>query len=214
VTVTGDQVLAELVALPVDARDAAVERLLGIVSDESLRASPGPELLGYHASGLSPVFYALMEAPVTERDVFVDLGSGLGKVAALARLISGARALGIEVQQNLVERSPKLDGVRYVHADVRDAPLDEGTVFFLYNPCTGGARKVLMERLHEVAQRHAIVVCALGMDVEHGTESWLVPRATDHFWLQLFDSVVPGVAPRCVARPDWDERVLQLARER
>jgi SAM-dependent methyltransferase len=211
--VTGEQVLSELVSLAPDARDGAVERLLGIVSDESQRSSPGFELLGYHASGLSPLFYALLEAPVTSEDVFIDLGSGLGKATALARLISGARARGIEVQKNLVDLSPRLDGVEFVHADIREAPLDDGTVFFLYNPCTGTARRDLMERLHTVASKHAIVVCALGMDVEHGTERWLHPRPTEHFWLQLFDSRVPGVPSRVVKKTDYDPRVLRLARE-
>ena len=76
-----------------------------------------------------------------------------------------------------------------------------------------GPRFRTLERLHAVAQHHAIVVCALGIDVEHGTESWLRPRPTDAFWLQLFDSVVPGVPPRVVEPPRFDARLHRLAGE-
>ncbi len=210
---TLDQLLTELVSLPPSRRDAEVERLLGVATPGGDDAPPGAELIGYHASGLAPVLRALREAPVTSADVFIDLGSGLGKVALLARLISGARVLGIETQRALLDRAPRLEGVEFVHADVRGAPLDEGTVFFLYNPFSGGALREVLERLHAVAQHHAIVVCALGIDVEHGTESWLRPRPTDAFWLQLFDSVVPGVPPRVVEPPRFDARLHRLAGE-
>ncbi len=210
---TGEALLAHLAAFPPDARDAEVERLLGIADADF--TPPAPDCLGYHPSGVAPVVRALIEAPVTEDDLFVDLGSGLGKAAMLARLISGARARGIELQAALVARARQVavEGVEFIHADVREAPLDEGTVFFLYNPFTGAVLHEVLARLRAVAQRHAIVVCALGINLERGTGSWLKPREVDAFWLQVFDSVVPGVPPRVVTTSRFDARARLIAHD-
>lgn len=211
---TAEALLSRLVALPPGQRDAELERLLGIDVREDLSRSPGPELIGYHPSGVAPVLCALVEAGVEEDDLFVDLGCGLGKVAVLARLLCGARVRGIEVQRELLDRSPRVDGVELVHADVRHAPLEDGTVFFLYNPFTGDALRAVLARLQAVARHHAIVVCALGVELEHLAQSWLTPRPTEHFWLRVFDSVIPGVPARVVRARPSDPRVRQLAMER
>lgn len=189
-----NDLLAQLAALPPGERDAALERQLGIEHSGELSTSPGPELIGYHASGLTPVLTALLEARPDEHDVFVDLGSGLGKVTALARLTTTARVRGIELQERLIARSVKLEGIEYLHGDLRTAPLDDGTIFFLYNPVTGAVLEQLISRLRAVAEHHAIVVCALGVPLR--PQPWLRPRTLDHFWLQVFDSEVPGVPAR------------------
>jgi SAM-dependent methyltransferase len=208
---TADGLLSGLVSFAPATRDAELERLLGISDPGEHATPPGPELIGYFASGLAPIVRALLEVPVGEDDVFIDLGSGLGKVAALARLLSGARVRGIELQRRLIDRAPTLEGVEFVHADVREAPLGDGTVFFLYNPFTGSVLREVLARLHEVARRHALVVCALGLSLR---EPWLVPRPLEHFWLQVFDSVVPAVPPRKPGSRTFDPRVHQLADER
>jgi protein-L-isoaspartate O-methyltransferase len=100
----GADLLAWLASLPPGARDAAVEAHLGIDRGAS-SAPPGEHLVGYHASGVSAIVRALVEVPVTAGDVVVDLGAGLGKVVMLAHLLTGARAHGIELQPELVERA-------------------------------------------------------------------------------------------------------------
>lgn len=210
-SITAEELLSRLVTLPPGARDSELERLLGIAEASARSHPPGPELIGYHPSGLAPVMRAVIEAPLTEEDVFIDLGAGLGKVAALARILSGARVRGIEVQASLLSMAARVDGVELINADVREADLEEGTVFFLYNPFTGSALEQVLGRLHEVAKHHAIVVCALGLPLGH--REWLVPRALEHFWLQIFDSKVEGVAARTVAPVQVDPRMLRLAEE-
>ena len=44
--------------------------------------------------------------------MLVDLGSGLGKVVMLTRLLTGAAAIGIELQASLVERGRAAGGKR------------------------------------------------------------------------------------------------------
>ena len=83
---------------------------------------------------------ALIAAEVGPDDVFIDIGSGMGKVTTLARVLTGARVRGIEYVR-AGGLAPRLDGVEYVHGDARKAPLDDGTVFFLYAPFTGALRR-------------------------------------------------------------------------
>jgi hypothetical protein len=192
--------LARVATLAPADRDAAIEELLGIAGEPPSSASPGDDLIGYHASGLAPIVRMLIDVPVVADDVVIDLGSGLGKVVILARLLTGATARGIEIQPALVHRANVAAArlgvdVHFAQGDVRDADLDDGTVFFLYLPFTGPVLADVMRRLHGIASRRAIVVCALGMglDREH---PWLVRRAVDSFWLTIYESVVPNVPSR------------------
>jgi precorrin-6B methylase 2 len=138
--------------------------------------------------------------PVSAEDVFVDLGAGLGKVAMAVHLLSGARTRGVELQPELVERARTraadlgLEGVSLEHADARTADLSDATVIFLYLAFTGATLATVMRRLEAVAQRRALVVCALGVDLR--AYPWLRARETQDFWLSVYDSQCPGAAPR------------------
>jgi SAM-dependent methyltransferase len=195
--------LSWLASLPPGARDAAIEQRLGI-GESAPAIPPGEHLIGYHASGVAAIVRAFAEVPLVEDDVLVDLGSGLGKVVLLAALLTGATARGIELQPELVDRARACAArlgvdVRFSAGDVRDAHLDDGTVFFLYLPFTGPALSAVLDRLRAVAERKAIVVCALGVDLDHAR--WLARRDVDAFWLSIYDSRVPGVAPRRAGAP-------------
>jgi SAM-dependent methyltransferase len=200
----GEGVVLQLLELAPSERDAAFEKWLGIAA-EAGSLPPGPELIGYHASALAPVVAALIETRADQEDVFIDLGCGMGKVTALARLISGARVRGIELQPELISRAPKLEGVEYFVGDVRDAPLDDGTIFYLYNPFSGAVLSQVLSRLRGVAERHAITICTLGLSLK---EDWLEERPLEHFWLQIFDS--RGQPQRVRARPT-EPRLARLA---
>jgi SAM-dependent methyltransferase len=215
----GPDLLARLAALPPAERDAEVERYLGIAEGADSTA-PGAGLIGYHASGVAPIIHALVEVPVGRDDVVVDLGAGLGKVVLLASLLTGARSRGIELQPALVQRARSAAArlgvpVEIAQGDVRDAPLEDGTVFFLYAPFHGPVLRDVFGRLRAVASRRAIVVCALGVDL--GREApWLVPRPIDSFWLSIYDSRVEGASPRDLSgeRPSVGPEALAVALER
>jgi SAM-dependent methyltransferase len=189
-----------LASLPADARDEALERRLGI-RDAFVGASPaGDHLLPYHPSGVAPIVHAALDVPITPDDVVIDLGSGAGKVILLTRLLTGATARGVELQAPLVDRARRsardlgID-VSFIEADARTADVEDGTVFYLYTPFTGPVLAEVLVRLHAIATRRAIVLCALGVDLAR-LAPWLTPRPLDAFWLTLYDSVVPGVPPR------------------
>jgi len=211
------ELLRSLAALPASERDAALEARLGLREDVP-STSPGEHLIGYHPSGVASIVRALCELAVGAEDTLIDLGSGLGKVLFLARILTGAKARGVELQASLVERARghaarlALD-VDFTHADIRDTALDDGSVFFLYAPCTGPALAAVVERLHAVARQHAIRIAALGVELDR-LAPFLVSRGLDSFWLSLYDSVIPGVPARPRRAPSFDEWTARLAFER
>jgi hypothetical protein len=209
--------VAWLASLSPGLRDAAIEEYLGIAQCLPSATPPGEHLIGYHPSGVAAIVRALVEARVTRDDVFVDLGSGLGKVVLLARLLTGATARGVELQAALVDqarRSAARLGVdaRFCVGDAREACLDDGTIFFLYAPFTGPALSAVLNRLLAVAEQRAIVVCALGVDLDRAP--WLARRAVDSFWLAVYDSRVAGVGPRRAVRSALPPQADVIAFER
>jgi hypothetical protein len=217
----GAELLDWLSALPVRARDRALEEYLGITGPAPVAPPLGPDSIGYHPSGVAAIVRALVDVPVQREDVLYDLGAGLGKVVLSAHLLTSVTARGIEVQPALVAQARAAAArlgvetqVQFAVGNARDADLDSGTVFYLYAPFTGATLSAVLARLERVATEHAIVVCALGVDL-HRLAPWLVPRPSEAFWLTLYDSVVSGVAPRAAytsafaARPSTDIVTLE-----
>lgn len=201
----GAELVDWLAARPPADRDAAIERLLGIRAPPALAARPHAEMLGYVPSGIAPIVRAVLDVPITPDDVLVDLGAGLGKVAMAVHLLSGARTRGIELLPELVAEATAIAGrlgledVTFVSGDARDADLSDATVFFLYLPFTGEVLASVMQRLLAIAEHRDIVICALGLDLR----GWdlIVERPTQEFWLSIYDSRVPGAAPRAQRAP-------------
>ena len=132
-----------------------------------------------------------LDAPIGRDDELVDLGSGLGRVAMLAHLLTGARTRGIEIQEPLVRRSRDrcvelgLGDVSFVHANAAELELD-GRAFFLYAPFNGSMLSRVVERLAAVAKRRRIVVGTVGLELD---ASWLTSRTSSSVALSLYDSV-------------------------
>lgn len=81
----------------------------------------------------------LQLADVGPRDVVIDLGSGDGRIPIYAARHFGARAIGVEMEQNLIDlslRSAREQGVsaltRFVRQDLFEADLGAATVIALY----------------------------------------------------------------------------------
>jgi len=203
----GPALLARLVAVPARERDAWANELLGI--DEI--PADGPDLppggAPYLPAGVDEILTLVREAPLRADDELIDLGSGLGRVAILAHLLSGARVRGIEVQQALVRRAASCrdalglgaTDVSFIHADAADrlaaddAALD-GSVFFLYAPFNGDMLARVLRRVEDVARRRPIVVGAVWLEL--AGQPWLARRASSHVAMALYDSCVPGVLAR------------------
>jgi hypothetical protein len=171
--------LAQLESVPFRDRDRWVDELLGF--DE-----PPPDIpdlprgaVPYLPCGVDEIVAMVQKVPLGPDDELVDLGSGLGRVAILSHLLSGARALGVEIQEPLVRRARARaaelglgERVSFLHADAAATELD-GSVFFLYAPFNGKMLTDVVGRMEQVARRRPIVVCAVGLEL---FASWLTPR--------------------------------------
>ena len=187
----GSALLELLLSVPSRLRDDWTDELLGV---ESLPPD-APDLprgcVPYLPCGVDEILAMLRDVPIRSDDEFLDLGSGLGRVAVLVHLLSGARARGIEIQEHLVRRARKLcealvlPDVSFVHANAAEAELD-GSIFFLYAPFNGSMLTAAVRRIEAVARRRPIVVCTV--DVELRDLAWLRPRPSSLASLSLYDA--------------------------
>ncbi|KAB2888357.1 MAG: hypothetical protein F9K40_20545, partial [Kofleriaceae bacterium] len=83
----------ELLAVAPAAREAWVDRRFGLDGHDGL-PDDGPALpagcVPYLPSSVDVILRMIAEADVREADVFVDLGMGIGRTAALVHLLTGA----------------------------------------------------------------------------------------------------------------------------
>lgn len=162
---------AALTSVPPAERDVWVDQALGL----SAPPEDGPELprgcVPYLPGAVDALLRVTAHAPVRASDVFVDIGSGMGRAAALVHLLTGASALGLEVQPALVAAARalvarlQLAGVSFLEGDVAElsAALTAGSVFFLYCPFSGERLMKLLAAIEPLARTRERRVCCLDM---------------------------------------------------
>jgi hypothetical protein len=162
---------AALLSVPPTERDAWLDLLLGLhdVPDD------GPDLprgcVPYLPCSVDALLRVVEQAGVRPSDVFVDVGSGLGRSAVLVHLLTGAGAIGIEIQSGLASAARDLatrlvmPRVACVEGDaVRLAGfMTIGSVFFLYCPFSGDRLVKVLADLEPIARTRMIRVCALDL---------------------------------------------------
>jgi SAM-dependent methyltransferase len=164
----------------VDRLQIAVAHARGFVGEHVLDRSRGIETsrpvdldqlgltagkhIGYVPSGWRNLPSALRHVPHGDDDVFLDLGSGKGRIVIQAAQRSFKRVIGVELAPELTEaaernvaryRGPiRAGSLRFVTADAATWPIpDDLTVAYLYSPVTGDVFATLWERLLESADR-------------------------------------------------------------
>lgn len=124
-------------------------------------------------------------AAIGPRDVFVDVGAGIGRAAALVHLLTGARTIGVEIQPALVATARELGarlglaGFSFVEGDAADATdaVGSGTVFLLYCPFSGERLTRCLGGLQRIAADHQIRVGCVDMPLPPCP--WLVALTSD-----------------------------------
>jgi predicted RNA methylase len=137
---------------------------------------------------------------VRPTDVFVDVGSGLGRAAALVHLLTGARAIGIEIQPDLVLAARALatrlhmSRVSCIEGDAAELTrsLTVGSVFFLYCPFSGERLANVLAGLGAIASTRAIRVCTVDLPLLPCT--WLTREPQTSGDLAVYRSTVLDAA--------------------
>lgn len=179
-----------------DCLDVFVNGVLDIRNAPEETRSLETGMIGYHPTPARVILAVLAHAPLTAADVFYDVGSGLGRVALLAGLLSAAQVQGIEFEPAYCmyaqERaaSLRLSRVSFINVDARIADYADGTVFFLYTPFTGRMFQAVLDKLHSEARARAMMIATYGPCTEHmAQQPWaqLMERQTfGHDTLALF----------------------------
>jgi SAM-dependent methyltransferase len=162
---------AALLSVAPSERDAWIDRLLG------LRELPedGPDLprggVPYMPCAVDALLRMVEEAEVISSDVFVDVGSGLGRATSFVHLFTGADAIGIEIQSALASSARELAArlslsrVSSIEGDAAAMTevLARGSVFFFYCPFGGDRLARVLRDLEAVAHTKAIRICCLDL---------------------------------------------------
>jgi hypothetical protein len=187
---------AALLHVPPTLRDAWFDLVLGLgeLPDD------GPELprgcVPYLPCPISSLLRMVEHAPVRPSDVFIDIGAGLGRAAVFVHLITGAAAIGIEVQRALVLAARDLAaqlGLSRVPCIEGDAAaliryMTVGTVFFLYCPFSGERLDRVLDELESIAGTRTIRVCCA--DVPLPPRAWLTPESDAGVDLVIYRSTI------------------------
>ena len=186
----------ELTRIPPIARDAWVDQVFG------LGAPPedGPQLpvgcVPYLPCSVDALLRLVEHAPVRASDLFVDIGAGVGRAATLVHLLTGAPAVGVEVQPALVAAARelaarlRLSEVSFVEADAGQSTdgWAAGSVFLLYCPFSGERLAKLLAKLEPLARVRAIRVCCV--DLPLPPCSWLEQTSPTSLDLTIYRSML------------------------
>jgi SAM-dependent methyltransferase len=160
-----------ILSVPRTARDPWLDLAFGLgeLPDD------GPELprdcVPYLPCAVDALLRTVEQARVGPSDVFVDVGSGVGRAAVLVHLLSGAGTIGLEIQPALVlaardlARRLSVSRVSTVEGDAANLAgyITIGSVFFLYFPFSGDRLARVLAGLELVARTRAIRVCCVDL---------------------------------------------------
>ena len=187
---------AKLDDVPSRERDGWLDRLwdLDEIPDDDPQLPRG--CVPYLPCPVATVLEALQRASVTSNDVFVDVGSGTGRTAFLANLLTGAECIGLEIQPALVEIARQraawlnLDRTRFVEDDATELLrfITIGTVFFLYCPFSGDRVDRVLDGLEAMARTRQIRVCCVHMP--RLERPWLVQVPSTSVDLDVYRSTL------------------------
>jgi Histone methylation protein DOT1 len=185
-----------LPSLGFDWRDELVSGVLQLREPSEPDLHGSLEMVRYQPTPARHILHLIETGALSDDDVFVDLGSGLGHVPLLVSMLTGVRSLGIEVQHAYVAsaqecaQSLHLSHVRFVQGDAREADLSCGNVFYLYSPFTGSILTDVLSTLRMESTFRSIKICSLGPCTHTvANETWLKACAqpdTEH--ITVFDS--------------------------
>ncbi len=184
--------------------DRDIDRLLGFrweAVEAKLRIGKlllefGDELMFYDPTPYFMIRSLFRGLKPGKSDVFYDLGSGYGRVLIYGGMTSNATFRGIEVVPQRVAEADRvrerlnLRNVEFVRGNARDTDLEDGNLFFFYNPFFTETLQEVSGRLKSIAVQRAIRIASIGRSSDYfGEQDWLAESALTHgLGLRLFTS--------------------------
>jgi hypothetical protein len=151
-----------------DDLDVFVNRWLGSRKMPVPTLELSTEMVEFYKTPAKVVVELVERVPFGPGDVFVDLGAGLGQVVMLVHLLTGVRALGVEIEPaycayaRVCVKRLGLSGVEFLEGDARVVDLSAGTVFFLFTPFKGVMFHQVMERVKVASLGRRVRVVGYG----------------------------------------------------
>jgi hypothetical protein len=141
---------------------------------------PTAEMVVYQPTPARHIFDLFDRTVLTEQDVLIDLGSGLGHVPLLTCICTSARSIGVEFEPVYVDSAKQtaetlnLKRVTFIQQDAQAADLTEGTLFYLYTPFTGKMLRTVLDSVRREGANRDIRVCTFGRcTATIANEDWL-----------------------------------------
>jgi hypothetical protein len=158
---------AALLGVPAGERDAWVDLVFGLADLPSDGPALPPGGVPYLPCSVEVLLRVVDQAPVRSTDVFVDVGAGPGRAIALVHLLTGAGAIGLEIQPELVNAAHDLTArlglprVRCIEGDAATvaAFMVVGSVFFFYCPFSGARLAKVLDDLEPIARTRDLRIC-------------------------------------------------------
>lgn len=157
------------------------------------------DMVPYAPVPVRVILAMLDQVQLSPAAVFYDIGAGLGHVAFLVHLLSGAITRGVEIEATYCQHAQRcatecgLTRVEFIQQDARQVDYSDGTVFFLYTPFMGDVLASVLDTLSSVARYHPILLCTHGAcTLEASEQPWLHLRHPDMhqpYTLAIFDSL-------------------------
>ncbi|UPG95277.1 methyltransferase domain-containing protein [Luteibacter aegosomatissinici] len=183
--------VGEPVGAHYDALDVLLAGVLAI--DEPVLDDPRPpaDMVFYQPTPARHIVDAVRRTALSPADHLLDLGSGLGHVPLLARILSGAAVSGLDREPAYVDSARNaatalgLPEVAFACGDARDADYSRANVFYLFTPFIGPVLRDVVARLEAEAQKRPVQIVALGPCTRtFARQPWLQtkdahPEATD-----------------------------------
>jgi len=165
-----------------DNLDVFINRVLSNREIPEPTREPSPEMVSYQKTPARVVFEIARKVGFKEKEVFFDIGSGLGQVAILINLIAGISTRGIEFEPAFCNyaqdcaASLNASGTTFINTNACEADYSDGTVFFLYTPFKGDMLQQVLQRLKEESINRPITIITHGpCTTEVIRENWLKP---------------------------------------
>jgi SAM-dependent methyltransferase len=177
---------ARLDRVPRGDRDAWLDAQLGITDIPDDIALP-IGCVPYLPCPIGRLVRVIDRAQIRDTDVFVDVGSGVGRAAAAVHLLTGARAIGLEIQPQLVEVSRALAPmVSTTLLDAGDpaADIPQGTIYFLYCPFSGDRLARFLANLRRLGTSSAMRIVCLDMTLPD--RPWLAQEPHDDVDIAIY----------------------------